>query len=1175
MVSYQLQVTVNGSMLWDSGKVVGGKTSTNVAYDGSTALASDATYQWSVQWWDETGAAAPLASAHFSTAMLGGYADFKGAEWVAGRMLRAEFSVVAPADATVVRARLFISGLGAYKSYLNGHVTDPHELSTFTVYEHRVEYDVWDVTEHVHSGCNALGVLIGSWYWASKGETTAGKGSPTLLVLLSVETSDGKRSYYPTRLEGSSPLKSASAVEPDVLPLHFTTATSPITTDGVGSFSYDASLEQPGWNTCAFAPVKPWTAAAPGFNALSVNPRGGTPLFTANSVYISIERDFPIVAINPMPDGSHVVDFGQNMAAFVSIKAVCLQGPQTITLTFAETLQADGTILKLYGGTETFVCAGTGDFETVTPHFGYSGMRYALVENWPGALNFDSLTAHFVHANLPQVGSFSSSSELLNKIQHATRFSSLSNLQQSPTDCPTREKNGYLGDGGMTALTVSHNFETAAYYSRWMRDVRDAIAYPAGMNETCVSNVVPIECRNQGGEQCQKGGCASSDPSWTVGYPTTINLVHQLYDDDRIVERNFADVLFWVNVLAEQLTNLSSPQPYTLQQQPIGDWAAPRPAPERSNDHDESTFMWIYGTEILLGWAERNGNSSVVAKYSDLINTTKTWYHRNFFDNATGGYRDHMSPQGSTGFMPLSQMLALRLGIVPEEKQQALFDFLIELVEGKQPGPSAVYPNHSAWGIVTQRYAYETFSKFGRTDKGLQVLLQTDFPSIGRWINQGATTLWETWGNNATAPCTGCPDSYNHIMFGTYGAWLYPDIAGLGRGANSLSWKDLVLKPGAFQHPDVTFAAASIDSPIGLASIEWIQEPDYPTWFGLEPQHFGYGGVPTEKSLTLTCRTTNSGRSTFKGVTFASFGAPGGNATDPSSFNRSTGCDHPNSTAVVTALCVGKSVCTIPLDPQTFGDPKVGPDSSWCPKPPPGFKGPQLAVAMSKDSCDGTVVLTVKGSIPVGGRALFVLPIGAATADAVAVLSDNSSVVFQGGKYVAGVAGVGGAAISADGAHVDVITSSGNYEFTVLNQGAVSKPSIAGRNTAGAISPQCSAPLNDTIFVGYDIPGQKVVPSAAACCALCANVTGCVVWNWYGGCTVDPTSCEKGLCLLKTSAKGRAPSNHGPLVVGGCVLVDGKCPVPIPGLPPSPSPPTPPSPTPPTPPPAPVQLVLK
>ena len=134
-------------------------------------------------------------------------------------------------------------------------------------------------------------------------------------------------------------------------------------------------------------------------------------------------------------------------------------------------------------------------------------------------------------------------------------------------------------------------------------------------------------------------------------------------------------------------------------------------------------------------------------------------------------------------------------------------------------------------------------------------------------------------------------------------------------------------------------------------------------------------------------------------------------------------------------------------------------------------------------------------------------------------------------------------------------------------------------------SPQCSAALPDTIFVGHDMPGGTVVPSAAKCCSLCANATGCVVWNWYGACTVDPSSCKKGLCLLKTSAAGRQPSDHGPQVYAGCVLVGGKCPVPIPpapgppgppGPPPSPPPPspppTPPSPSPPFPPPPPSPL---
>ena len=316
-------------------------------------------------------------------------------------------------------------------------------------------------------------------------------------------------------------------------------------------------------------------------------------------------------------------------------------------------------------------------------------------------MTYDSLTAHFVHADLPQVGAFISSSDLLNNIQHATRFSSLSNLQQSPTDCPTREKNGYLGDGGMTAATVTYNFETAVFYTRWMRDVRDALAYPAGLNVTCVANVVPISCRGPGtvaaGEQCQKGVCASSDPSWTVGYPTTVELVRDIFEDDRIVDRNYDDVKTWHDILAAQLTNLSSPQPYVLTKQPIGDWAPPRPAPERSTNKDESTFMFVHGTNILAHWAESRGNLSDFAKFRRLIATVKAHYQANFFDNSTGGYRDKTCTQESSGYMPLSQMLALRLGVVATTNRQALFNFLLALVEGLQPGPSQQFPNHSAW----------------------------------------------------------------------------------------------------------------------------------------------------------------------------------------------------------------------------------------------------------------------------------------------------------------------------------------------------------------------------------------------------------------------------------------------------------------------------------------------
>lgn len=268
-------------------------------------------------------------------------------------------------------------------------------------------------------------------------------------------------------------------------------------------------------------------------------------------------------------------------------------------------------------------------------------------------------------------------------------------------------------------------------------------------------------------------------------------------------------------------------------------------------------------------------------------------------------------------------------------------------------------------------------------------------------------------------------------MWGTFGAWLFSDVAGLGRPGGARGWKDLVLKPAAFTHPDVTFASASVDTPIGLASVQWVQEPPVPGWFGTAAQP-SMGPSP---AVNLVCRSTK-GPSTFKGVRFASFGTPSWTSpTDLASYNRSASCDHPNSTHTVLALCEGQRACTIPLDARAFGDTKVGSGSSWCPRP----TGPlALAVIMSEDSCDATVVLSVKGTVPVSGRASFVLPIGTATSRAagdIAVTegSTNSTFVFEGGNFVAGAAlGVTAAAMDSDGAHTRVQTGSGSYEFSVV-----------------------------------------------------------------------------------------------------------------------------------------------
>ena len=86
----------------------------------------------------------------------------------------------------------------------------------------------------------------------------------------------------------------------------------------------------------------------------------------------------------------------------------------------------------------------------------YTGFRYVQVTGLPGSPPPApaALTAHFIHTELQKSGSFASSSPLLNKIQHATRFAGMSNAMDIPTDCPQREKRGWLGDARKAAVVT-------------------------------------------------------------------------------------------------------------------------------------------------------------------------------------------------------------------------------------------------------------------------------------------------------------------------------------------------------------------------------------------------------------------------------------------------------------------------------------------------------------------------------------------------------------------------------------------------------------------------------------------------------------------------------------------------------------------------------------------------
>lgn len=721
MASYQIIVaTSSGTTVWDSG-IVNSNSSINVAYGGPTP-SPDTDYKWTVTWTGADGKSAPPTSATFSTGLFT-VADWKGAAFIMGadgnNMLRSEFTIAGTAQVT--RARLYIVGLGYYKSFLNGASTDDHELGSFTTFEKRILYDTWDVAALLHPGCNAMGIMLGAgWY----NEPSVNVGPRSLIAMLSVTQADGTTSYFST------------GITPGASTLVFSSAPSPVTSDNIyAGENYDARLEQPGFASCGFSPSVPWASS---IAAQDPRTKTGSVLSSQSPVTaIRVDRDYSVGAITSPIDGIFVIDFLQNMAGTTTFNVICPNGPQWIYMAYGESLHQDGTVLNQYGNimNSNFTCAGTGDVETYRTLFSYYGFRYVQLTNFPGTPDEGTFTAHFIHSNVEQTGAFNSDNQRLNNIQHMTRYASLSNLMDVPTDCPQRERRGWLGDAQLSTEVTISNFDMGAFYTKFLRDIRDSQVFLG--NEGQVPDCVPFY--NHGG--------LPADPAWSAAYPFITNWVSEYYADDRIVATHYEGIKAFMDSQVKQLDPDG-----VLSFARYGDWCSVADGANTGvswNKPDISHWHYLRGLDILTDFATRLGNTSDAAKYGALATSARTAYVTQFYKNSTHIFNENY---------PINQMLALdAYGVVPDADRDNVFNQLVTLINN---GTHSGFPNAPSWGIIGQKVAYDVLARGGRNDLAITVHLASSMPSIEYWIEggvggppgSGATTLWENWQSTSWAP---------------------------------------------------------------------------------------------------------------------------------------------------------------------------------------------------------------------------------------------------------------------------------------------------------------------------------------------------------------------------------------------------------------------------------------
>jgi len=921
---------------YNSGPVTSGQPSTVI----SPFLDSDATYIWRVKWVSAGTVSDWSEIATFDTAAP---PSWFGAQWISSRLpksqnqFRTSFSLRGP----VARARLYIAGLGYYHATINGQRVGNAVLGTFTTFQQRVLYDIWDVT-HSLSFDNAIAVTLGNGWYA---QPSVNVGPISLKLALSVTYTNNQTEQIVTNLS------------------KWKTSTGPIIANDIYiGETYNASMETPGWEYASYNDAR-WE------NVITPNPLPGGVLSPQIMAKVQqVEAYSPKSITNPQGN-IYVFDFGQNMAGYCTLS---VRGPPgtNITLIYSEMIYENGLVQDLYGPgdpmIDTFLIRGSGDYETYETKFTYHGFQYVQVLGFPGTPSDSSLQAFFVHTALPETGQIVFSDTLLNQIQHITRYASLSNYMNIPTDCPQRERRGWLGDAQLSAETTIHNWDMAAAYTKFIQDIRDSQVFLYPQGHGAVPDCVPFY--NHGG--------LPSDPAWGTAYTLLYNWMYRYYGDQRILSEFYNGVQQYVESLFRQ----ADPSTGLLLTSLYGDWCsvAQYPSPNPGCQYISpivSSFYYIHEMEVFANVSLILKKTAEYNRYHSLAQKARSNFHNHFWNNQTQTY--------ANGFQA-DLVLPLYLNLVPQNLISKVGANLVNSLKNKRQ-------YHLDTGIVGTKFLFPVLSDvLEESDLAYQISVQRTYPSYGWMVDQGATTLWESWQGSRYVDYA----SRNHIMFGTQSAWYYQSLAGITNTPGTNAWSDITIHPRINGvEKNLTHTTANLETMRGRIGSSWSTQQTY------------CSTVPEHAVIHFQCVS-----GTISQIVFASFGTPNGEC---GSFTVNPACNAKNSVEIVSKACLGKSSCTIEASDTIFGDPCYG-----------TFKRMSVQVG----GCE-FYDFSMTADIPVSSQANIVVPIFSSSPSAVTIV-ESGKIVWQNGRYQPGqVAGI----VSAS-AGVNTVTfrvGSGEYRFAL------------------------------------------------------------------------------------------------------------------------------------------------
>lgn len=785
--AYNIEVytDINGNevKIWDSGKIQSTE-SQRINYVGLEKFEPGKEYRWRVKVWDnrnnasewsETGKFRMAPSDLELKAKWIGAIDKKDSNIPEGRnyhglaisseagekwqnthplsrrsiYLRKDFSI----DKKIKDAIIYISGLGHYELSLNDErLGDSQFDPMWSDYDKTIYYNAYDITDLLQRD-NAIGVLLGNGFFNQQGgryvKMQVSFGPPTLLFKLHITYEDGT----------SREIASDESWKYSLSPLVFN--------DMYGGEDYDARLEQKGWDSYGFN-ESDWHPVV-----VQSAPDGRlTPQTTAS---IKIMETYTPKSVKKVGD-AHVFDMGQNLSGFPRIKLSGKSGDK-VRLTVGERIHEDGTVNQSQSGSPYYYeYTLRGDAEEVwQPRFSYYGYKYIQADG----VKPEEVESHFVYNSSVQTGRFHCSNEIFNEAHRIIVNAIKSNMHAVFTDCPHREKLGWLEQVHLNGPGLFYNFDLTTFVPKIMQDIRDA-QLPNGLVPDIAPEYVIF-----------KDGFRDS-PEWGSAAVFLPFMYYRFYGDKSLIT-GYYDVM---KKYADYLTSTATDH---IVSHGLGDWCDYRKdepyGVSKNTPVALSASMHYYRVIYYLARAaEITNNAADHTYYSKLREEVKDGFNREFFDKNTRQY--------GTGSQA-SNAMPLFAGIVEPEYKQAVLDNLVKDIQEKGYRLST--------GDVGNRYLFQTLADNGLNEIMYKMHNHREVPGYGFQLQFGTTTLTELWDPRDGA-------SWNHFMMGQIEEWFYKSLAGITTGDNS-GLKNIVIAPKPVG--DLKFVEASYDTLYGTIAVNW------------------------------------------------------------------------------------------------------------------------------------------------------------------------------------------------------------------------------------------------------------------------------------------------------------------------------------------------------------------